>query len=99
MIGPFPNESTDIAGVIFHQLIIMTQVAAGVAHRVGIFTKNERLLRIILNIILAIPRAHIHRAENIGPRIVRRLLILYRARRIERADSLILRDKIIAGDT
>ena len=71
-------------------------IAAGVTHRVGIFTKNKRLLRIVLYIIFAIPGAHIHRAEHIGPRIVRRLLILYRARRIERTDSLILRDKIIA---
>ena len=71
-------------------------IAAGVTHRVGIFTKNKRLLRIVLYIILAIPRAHVHRAENIGPRIIGRLLILYRARRIKRTDSLILRDEIVA---
>ena len=66
VIAPFPDKAATVEIVGDEELEIVFKVSGAIAHRMRVFTKQQRLVRRIRQVILHLLNRRIHSAENIN---------------------------------
>ncbi len=82
LVYKVPNETALELRILTHQVPVLGKSALGVAHGVGVFAEDERLLAVALSIVLAGLVGQVHLAVNICAAFLNGTFVVHGARRV-----------------
>ena len=93
LIHEIPDASALEGRELADQIPVFLESAHRVAHRVGIFTHDERTVLVVLDVFLGVGVADVHRAEDVGVAVpvgsALTLLVLDGTGRVERLGEIV----------